>query len=393
MKKQLFLTVVLYLMLQVTIFGQSIKLNNEGDPGSAMLEVNSASKGILIPNVALTGITDATTITSPAASLLVYNTATVSDVEPGYYYNSGTAVLPVWSRLSTGTNSQIGTNTTNYLSKWNGTALVSSSVFDDGTNVGIGTSSPSFPIDVQGTGGESIRAYTTDTYYAGYLSKNSTREFFAGVQADFETNDAISGYHIYDNTAGVRRFVIDKDGDVGIGESNPNAKLHVNGNVKVAGIISGVIYPVDSQDAATKAYVDASTSSPTTYTIGLSAEQGGYIFWVSTDGKHGLVAETIDQSNSSSWYEAHNVISNPSNHSADGDDFRDWRMPTKYELNEMYLQKVAIGRFSSVSSGSYWSSTEFDDLFAWIQNFTNGFQYYDYKYYSVTFNVRAVRAF
>jgi hypothetical protein len=89
MKKPLFLTAVLGLMLQVPSFGQSIRLNNEGDPGSAMLEVNSASKGILIPNVTLTGITDATTIALPAASLLVYNTATVSDVEPGYYYNSG----------------------------------------------------------------------------------------------------------------------------------------------------------------------------------------------------------------------------------------------------------------------------------------------------------------
>jgi uncharacterized protein (TIGR02145 family) len=104
MKKQLFLTAVLALMLQVTSFGQSIKLNNAGDPGSAMLEVNSASKGILIPNVTLTGTTDATTIASPAVSLLVYNTATVSDVQPGYYYNSGTPGSPVWTRLSTGTS-------------------------------------------------------------------------------------------------------------------------------------------------------------------------------------------------------------------------------------------------------------------------------------------------
>ena len=91
MKRQLFLTVVLTVIMQVTSHAQSIKLNNEGDAGSAMLEVNSASKGILILNVALRGITDATTIASPAASLLVYNTTTVSDVEPGYYYNSGAA--------------------------------------------------------------------------------------------------------------------------------------------------------------------------------------------------------------------------------------------------------------------------------------------------------------
>ncbi|MFB0944677.1 MAG: hypothetical protein QMB24_00705, partial [Spirosomataceae bacterium] len=98
-------------MLQATSFGQSIKLNNEDDPGSAMLEVSSASKGILIPNISLTGTTDATTIASPAVSLLVYNTASLSDIIPGYYYNSGTAISPVWRRLSTGTDGQGGVTT------------------------------------------------------------------------------------------------------------------------------------------------------------------------------------------------------------------------------------------------------------------------------------------
>jgi uncharacterized protein (TIGR02145 family) len=101
MKKPLFLTAVLCLILQFSSFGQSIKLNNQNDAGSAMLDVSSPSKGILIPNVALTGSTDATTITSPAVSLLVYNTATVSDILPGYFYNSGTIVSPFWTRLVT----------------------------------------------------------------------------------------------------------------------------------------------------------------------------------------------------------------------------------------------------------------------------------------------------
>ena len=66
-----------------------------------MLDVSSVNKGLLIPNIALTGTTDATTIPTPAVSLLVYNTTTVSDVTPGYYYNSGTSGSPVWTRLST----------------------------------------------------------------------------------------------------------------------------------------------------------------------------------------------------------------------------------------------------------------------------------------------------
>jgi len=54
---------------------------------SAQLEVFAKDKGILIPNVTLKSTTDTATIAgTEAESLLVYNTASVSDVKPGYYY-------------------------------------------------------------------------------------------------------------------------------------------------------------------------------------------------------------------------------------------------------------------------------------------------------------------
>lgn len=54
---------------------------------SAMLEIVSTDKGLIIPRVTLTGTTDVTTIANGnVESLLVYNTATVSDIRPGYYY-------------------------------------------------------------------------------------------------------------------------------------------------------------------------------------------------------------------------------------------------------------------------------------------------------------------
>ncbi|MDC3312407.1 DUF1566 domain-containing protein [Flavobacteriaceae bacterium] len=124
-----------------------------------------------------------------------------------------------------------------------------------------------------------------------------------------------------------------------------------------------------------------------TYTIGLWPELGGYVFWVSANGKHGLVAETQDQG-IATWYEAQNLISNPSNHSVNGQKFRDWRLPTKYELNEMYLQQLAVGGFAV---GIYWSSTELDNDGAWLQAFNVGNQF---DYYKNDFNyVRSVRAF
>ena len=70
--------------------GVSIAPNVTPPHPSAMLEVDATNKGLLIPRVALTSTTDATTITSPATSLLVYNTNTASDVSPNFYYWNGT---------------------------------------------------------------------------------------------------------------------------------------------------------------------------------------------------------------------------------------------------------------------------------------------------------------
>lgn len=54
---------------------------------SSQLEITATDRGLLIPRIALTSSTDTSTITNGNInSLLVYNTATVSDVTPGFYY-------------------------------------------------------------------------------------------------------------------------------------------------------------------------------------------------------------------------------------------------------------------------------------------------------------------
>ncbi len=124
------------------------------------------------------------------------------------------------------------------------------------------------------------------------------------------------------------------------------------------------------------------------YTIGLHPALGGYVFRISADGKHGLVAETQDQSISNDWYTAQNIISDPANHSTNGQKFMDWRMPTRFELNEMYSQRAAIGGFANFR---YWSSTERDGSIAWAHDFPSGLQGFSLK--TITDYVRAVRAF
>ncbi|MFY9228689.1 MAG: hypothetical protein WAO87_00515, partial [Bacteroidales bacterium] len=85
------------LLLNVQIYAQNVGISVDGSTpdNSAMLDIKSTDKGLLIPRVALTSTSSASPITSPATSLLIYNTATAGDVTPGYYYWNGSK----WMRL------------------------------------------------------------------------------------------------------------------------------------------------------------------------------------------------------------------------------------------------------------------------------------------------------
>jgi hypothetical protein len=156
------------------------------------------------------------------------------------------------------------------------------------------------------------------------------------------------------------------------------------------------------------------TTTNNFFTIGQSY-QGGIIAYIDSSGIHGLIAAPSDQG-SAQWGCYNTTISG-----ADGTaigtgnqntidimtgcndagiaarlcgdlvlgGYSDWYLPSRDELNQLYINKVAIGGFAV---NIYWSSTEFDNYAAWEQHFFYGYQYYvDGK--SSNFTVRAVRAF
>jgi hypothetical protein len=69
--------------------------------------------------------------------------------------------------------------------------------------------------------------------------------------------------------------------------------------------------------------------------------------------------------------------------------YSDWFLPSKDELNQMYLNKAVIGGFGD---GYYWSSSENSLYTAWAQGFYYGYQNANHKSRTQT-SVRAVRAF
>jgi len=100
MKKILFYS--FSLLLGANLLAQNVGIGTNTPDASAKLDVVDANRGVLIPRVALTATNASGPVTSPATSLLVYNTATSgtapNNVWPGFYYWNGSS----WVRLDTG---------------------------------------------------------------------------------------------------------------------------------------------------------------------------------------------------------------------------------------------------------------------------------------------------
>jgi hypothetical protein len=141
--------------------------------------------------------------------------------------------------------------------------------------------------------------------------------------------------------------------------------------------------------------------------------QGGIIFYLAGNGG-GLIAAPSDQSSATQWGCYPNIISG-----ADGtaigtgqqntidmeagcaelgkaadicanltlNGYSDWFLPSKDELNQMYINRAVIG---GVGTATYWSSSEYSSSIALIQDFGNVDQIYANKFQN--FRVRAVRA-
>jgi hypothetical protein len=174
------------------------------------------------------------------------------------------------------------------------------------------------------------------------------------------------------------------------------------------------------------------TGGITTHFIGESYG-GGIVFFVYDGGQHGLIAATADQSAGVRWSGGSYtntraradgigaglkntaiIIADqgPVDNSGTGNDFAatlcneysvtvdgviygDWYLPSKYELNQMYINRStleAVSGFNAFTTNFYWSSTEKDTHFAWRQYFHNGAQDGDNKA-NTSHRVRAVRAF
>ena len=154
--------------------------------------------------------------------------------------------------------------------------------------------------------------------------------------------------------------------------------------------------------------------TPTTLSIGQSY-QGGKIAYIDASGLHGLIAAPSDQgqapwgcmgtaiagadgtaigTGSQNTIDIMNGCSELNKAASlcknlDLNGYGDWYLPSLDELNQLYINRVAIGGFDGLY---YWSSTESSSTLAWRIYSADGIQFVLSKYVNDC-SVRAVRSF
>ncbi|MCX6303642.1 MAG: DUF1566 domain-containing protein [Bacteroidetes bacterium] len=356
------------------------------DP-SAGVDVRFSVKGLLPPRVELSASNVADPVVFPAEGLFVYNTATAGNppfnVVPGYYFWDGI----MWKSFvaSAGTNGQTLRND-------GGNWIANSNLYNDGSNIGIGLINPTHKLTIGGTT-EALQLIGPGTL--GSAAKlNFGDADYAYISED--THDHL----LVHASAGAAIMA----GYVGIGTTALDQQLTVAGKIQTTS--GGVMFPNNTIQTSAVANVHA---------IG-ETYGGGVVFYVYDDGQHGLIADNSSTISFFPWNngsftttnalrddvfagkfntERININQGAGSYAAQicasyqGGGYSDWYLPSKYELNLLYQQKSVL---PILSSGGYWSSTEFNADYAWMQYFTSGLQGFTGKASSYIC-VLAIRAF
>lgn len=108
MKNIFLLVCVLFPFVVLKTLGQ-VGIGTTNPHQSSVLDIQSDSKGMLIPRIQLEITTNATPVNNPENGLMVYNTKDTNDVVPGFYYWENTKWLKIQDK-----NDVSVVNTTTY---------------------------------------------------------------------------------------------------------------------------------------------------------------------------------------------------------------------------------------------------------------------------------------
>ena len=176
-----------------------------------------------------------------------------------------------WATPSVGIS---GSGTANMIPKFNGssTTLGNSSIYDDGINIGIGTTSPAELLHLKAASGDAkaiISAYGEGDEAHLMLKTggiNKTAVVATGISNWGRTDlRFILNSYTNANSYGLSdtKMIIKNDGKVGIGTDSPAQKLDVTGSIK----FSGALMPNNSSGSSGQVLTSSGSGAPSWTTI------------------------------------------------------------------------------------------------------------------------------
>ena len=237
--------------------------NNETVIGKGA--TGSGDNTVQLGNTSVTNVNTSGTIT--AGEITIPNT----DGTSGQVLATDGSGTLSWTTSSAGVS---GSGTANMIAKFDGssTVLGNSSVYDDGTNVGIGTVSPAQLLHVKAASGDAkvlINANGEDDEAHLVLRSggiNKTAIVASGINNWGRTDlRFILNSYTNANDYGLSdtKMIIKNDGKVGIGTNSPTEKLDVAGNIK----FNGALMPNNNAGSSGQVLTSSGTGVPTWTTI------------------------------------------------------------------------------------------------------------------------------
>ena len=157
----------------------------------------------------------------------------------GYILQSNAVGNATWvnpTSLISENDPQVTATTINYIPKWNGTSLIDGSIFDNGTYVGIGTTTPNAdltigtPFSFSGIDRKlSINTSNNQPIVVGETTNNKA------IMFGYDGNN-IQGRSGVDFSLNSNLILNNYGGNVGIGTTNPTDKLEVAGKTKTTSL-------------------------------------------------------------------------------------------------------------------------------------------------------------
>ncbi|MEZ4874672.1 MAG: hypothetical protein R2793_04310 [Flavobacteriaceae bacterium] len=285
-------TLKCYLLIAVLLIINSpaiaqVGINTTSPNSNAMLDVTSTNKGTLLPRVSLTSTASAAPLSAHVAGMLLYNTATVGDVTPGYYYNNGAQ----WVRMEYAspsddwkTTGNAGTTPgTNFLGTTDNQAL---SIFTNNTERIRITSNGYFRFYTDGTAATPVFHWNGDTDTGFYRAGANELGFVTGGVERVRYPDANQIWAMNSGTGALPFYTWNNDPDTGLWRSAQDVLNVSSGGLEMVrflenGSSSEVTFNEDSNDTNLRVETDGNANM-------LFIDGGSNTIGIGTNAPNGL---------------------------------------------------------------------------------------------------------